>query len=194
MTFDPAIERKLQQGFKYLNYFMLLLWRLGLGWMLNSYPPTFGRYLVITHTGRKSGKRRRTPLNYAEVDGELYIVAGFGKKADWYHNIAANPQVEIWLKDGWYAGVAEDISDGPEKVKLMRPVLIGSGFVASLFGLNIKKMSDEELGEMCASYRLFHLKRTAPITGRGGPGDLAWVWQIATLYLLLARCRGKKRK
>ena len=64
-----------------------------------------GQIMVLTHTGRKSGLRRRTPVNYALVDGEVYCTAGFGQISDWYRNILANPQVEVWLPDGWWAGV-----------------------------------------------------------------------------------------
>ncbi len=87
----PEVEERLRTGFKVLNKFMLLMWRLGLGWMLNIWPAGFGRIMVITHTGRKSGLRRRTPLNYAEVDGEIYCTAGFGHISDWYRNIMADP-------------------------------------------------------------------------------------------------------
>jgi len=33
---------------------------------------------VITHTGRKTGRKRRTPVNYAVVRDDVYCTAGFG--------------------------------------------------------------------------------------------------------------------
>ena len=45
MTINPELENKLRQGFKYLNRFMLLMWRLGLGKWLNMWPAGLGRYL-----------------------------------------------------------------------------------------------------------------------------------------------------
>jgi hypothetical protein len=52
MSLDPQLEKQLRHvWFKNLNKFMLLMWRLGLGWMLNSWPEVFGRFLVRTNTG-----------------------------------------------------------------------------------------------------------------------------------------------
>lgn len=82
MTINPEVENKLRQGFKYLNRFMLLMWRLGMGKWLNMWPAGLGRYLVITHIGRKSGQRRRTPVNYATVDEEIDVTVGFGSTSD----------------------------------------------------------------------------------------------------------------
>ena len=185
MSLDPQLEKQLRHfWFKYLNKFMLLMWRLGLGWMINAWPDVFGRIMVITNTGWKTGLRRRTPVNYANVFGEIYCTAGFGKVAHWYKNIQANPNVEIWLPDGWWAGVAEDVTDAENRLFLLREVLIASGFAAYAAGINPRTITDEELAETTASYRLIHIKRTEARTGSGGPGELAWVWPVATVLLL----------
>ena len=76
---DPHFLEQLRQGFKrYLNPFMRTLFRLGLATWFNVWPEVSGRVMVITHTGRKTGQPRRTPVNYAIVDGEVYCVVGFG--------------------------------------------------------------------------------------------------------------------
>jgi hypothetical protein len=72
-------------------------------------------------------------------------------------------------------------------------VLIGSGFVAYVAGLNPHRLSDAELQAVTASYRLLHIRRTQARTGPGGPGDLAWVWPVATLALLMMWPRPRKR-
>ncbi len=187
----PQTEAKLRQAFKRGNPFMLMLWRLGLGAWVNAWPDVGGRILVLSHTGRKSGLRRRTPLNYAIVDGEVYVVAGFGSIADWYRNLRANPQVEVWLPDGWWAGEAEEVTDPALRLPLMRQVLIASGFAARLAGLEPRRMPDADLEAATRSYCLIHIRRTAARTGLGGPGDLAWVWPAATFWLLLQR-RGRR--
>ena len=183
-TINPQVEEGLRQGFRYMNRFMLMLWRLGLGPWLNSWPKVGGRIMVITHTGRKSGARRRTPVNYAVVEGEVYCVAGFGAGSDWYRNILKQPQVEVWLPDGWWCGVAEDVSAHPARLKLLREVLIASGFAAYAAGINPYAISDAELDQAAKEYRLIHIRRTEARTGAGGPGDLAWVWPLATMILL----------
>ncbi len=179
-----SMERTLQQGFKYFNRFMLLMWRLGLGREINFWPKLVGRILVITHTGRKTGLRRRTPVNYAVVDGDIYVTAGFGKGSDWYRNIIANPDLEVWLPDGWWAGKAEEVMDPEIRIRMMRQVLIASGFAAFAAGINPYQIADEELEKVTQNYPLIRIRRIEACTGPGGPGDLAWVWPLATMLLL----------
>ena len=81
-TIDSRSEQDLRQGFKYFNRFMLLMWRLGLGRWINLWPEVGGRIMVITHTGRKTGMRRRTPVNYTIANGDIYCTAGFGGVSD----------------------------------------------------------------------------------------------------------------
>ncbi|MEV0543560.1 nitroreductase family deazaflavin-dependent oxidoreductase [Nocardia salmonicida] len=57
--------------------------------------------ILLTTKGAKSGKLRKTPLMRVEHDGEYAIVASLGgapKNPVWYHNIKADPHVE--LRDG----------------------------------------------------------------------------------------------
>jgi len=181
---DPLIEERLRQGFKRFNRFMMLMWRLGLGPWVNVWPEVGGRIMVITHTGRKTGIRRRTPVNYTIADGEVYCTAGFGSKSDWYRNISANPEVEVWLPNGWWTGVAEEITDPGTRMPLLRQVLIDSGFAAHAAGIDPVGITNQELEAVTADYRLIHIRRTGACAGPGGPGDLAWVWPLATMILL----------
>lgn len=182
----------LRRFFKIMNIGMLWLWRLGLGPLLSFWPTGLGRYLVIVHTGRKSGLPRRTPVNYTLIDGEIYVTAGFGRMADWVRNIRANPHVEVWLPDGWWNGVVEDVTGQAGHGEKLRRVLIDSGFAAPLFGgFNPRSASDAEIARVTADYRLLHIRRTEARTGPGGPGEYAWVWPILTFLLLLGRRRGK---
>jgi deazaflavin-dependent oxidoreductase (nitroreductase family) len=145
--------------------------------------------MVLTTTGRKSGRARRTPLNYAIVDGDIYCTAGFGGISDWYRNMLADPEVEVWLPDGWWLGVAEEVTDDAMHLPLLRQVLIGSGIVAPLAGVNPHTLTDEALAAATAPYRLIRIRRTEARTGPDGPGDLAWVWPLSTIVALLLLAR-----
>ena len=186
---------RLRRLFRVLNRLMVILFRLGLGAWGNA--SKYGGYImVIKNTGRKSGLSRLTPVNYAMVNGDVYCTAGFGEASDWYRNIMTNPQVEIWLPDGRWAGVAEDVTGLSGRASIFRQVIIASGFAGLLFGVNQKKMSDSELDELLAHYRLIRIRRTGALTGPGGPGDLAWVWPLTTLvllFLLVSGRSGRKR-
>ena len=57
--------------------------------------------ILLTSIGAKSGKLRKTPLMRIEHDGEYAVVASMGGAPThpvWYHNLVANPHVE--LQDG----------------------------------------------------------------------------------------------
>jgi deazaflavin-dependent oxidoreductase (nitroreductase family) len=57
--------------------------------------------IVLTTLGARSGKIRKTPLMRVEHDGRYAVVASLGGAPDhpvWYHNVIANPRVE--LQDG----------------------------------------------------------------------------------------------
>ncbi len=192
-TLSPQGERLLQQGFRYFNKGMVFLWRLGLGRWINFWPSGTGQIMVITHTGRRSGRRLHNPVNYAVVDGDVYCTAGFGEKSDWYRNLRAHPEVEVWLPDSWYQGFAEDVTGCPGATTILRQVLIASGFAARAEGIEPRTISDEELERLTANYRLVCIHLTKPRTGPGGPGDLAWVWPLATLILLLTWPRRRRR-
>lgn len=183
MEHSGVSDESLAKLFKRFNRFMLLLWRLGLGAWGNA--TRYGGYvMVIKHKGRNTGKTHYAPVNYTIIEDDIYCVAALGQKADWYRNLLADPEVEVWLPDSRWAGVAEDISDSQNRVDLIRQVLIASGFAAPLFGVNPKQLSDDELSDLCQQYRLIKIKKTAPVTGPGGPGDLAWIWPLSTFVLL----------
>lgn len=58
-----------------------------------------GRPMLLLHTvGAKSGKSRVNPLAYLAEDGRYFIFAskaGAPTNPDWYHNLKANPDVQI---------------------------------------------------------------------------------------------------
>lgn len=165
--------------FKHLNRVTILEWRLGLGGWMNRGPMILGRYMVLTTRGRKTGLPRRTPVNCARDGARVYCVAGFGARADWYRNLVANPAVEVWLPEGAWAGRATTVTDAEERRRVMRAVLVASGFAASLFGgLDPNAMSDEAVQEATAEWPLVRVELEYPLPQTEGPGDLAWVWPL----------------
>lgn len=70
----------------------ILFYRVGLGFILGD------RFLLLTHTGRKSGLPRKVVLEVVQHDkdrGSYYIAAGFGPRSDWYQNLLKTPAAEI---------------------------------------------------------------------------------------------------
>jgi deazaflavin-dependent oxidoreductase (nitroreductase family) len=57
------------------------------------------RLLMLEHIGRKSGARRDVVLEVVDhPTPETFLVAsGFGGKAQWFRNVAANPRVRVYV-------------------------------------------------------------------------------------------------
>src|SRR6188508_2803425 len=73
--------------------------------------------IVLTSVGAKTGKLRKTALMRVEHEGDYAVVASQGgapKHPVWYHNLKANPHVE--LQDGATRGdyLAREVT-GDEK-------------------------------------------------------------------------------
>jgi deazaflavin-dependent oxidoreductase (nitroreductase family) len=81
-----------------LRFFLRLpvvLYHVHLGWLLGQ------RFLLLTHTGRKSGKQRRVVVEvvtHNEVTGAYYIASGWRGKSDWFRNILVNPRVSFTVR------------------------------------------------------------------------------------------------
>jgi deazaflavin-dependent oxidoreductase (nitroreductase family) len=59
--------------------------------------------VLLTHTGARSGKKRRTPLSYFTDSDDVVLIASRGGHRNhpaWYGNVVANPEVELWTKGG----------------------------------------------------------------------------------------------
>ncbi|MEW5829027.1 MAG: nitroreductase family deazaflavin-dependent oxidoreductase [Chloroflexota bacterium] len=67
--------------------------------------------LLLTHTGRKSGLPRHTPLEFTcEPDTDSYLImAGWGGKTDWLRNVIANPEVRVQVGKRKFEAVAEPL-------------------------------------------------------------------------------------
>lgn len=183
MAESSSLGRRL---FRLMNKGMVLLWRLRRS-NRDMATPYGGYVMVLVNTGRRSGLRRYTPLNYAEVAGEIWCLAGFGAVSDWYRNLLAHPEVELWLPDGRrLAALAADASDLPDsqRIPMLRAVLVNSGFAAHLAGLHVRRLSDAELGAATAGYRLVRLQPIGVSDSPGpAPGDLARVGRTSAVVL-----------
>ena len=81
------------RGFKRL-FFRAPIWcyRLGCSWLLGK------RFLLLTHSGRKSGLPRQTVLEvvqYNKDTGTYLIASGYGRQSNWYRNLLKTPEVTI---------------------------------------------------------------------------------------------------
>ena len=79
--------------------------------------------IIVTNRGRKTGAVRKTPLMRV-VDGNNYILVasqgGAPRHPQWYHNLKANPDVEIRDKTEVHAMRVREVVDPVEKARLWK--------------------------------------------------------------------------
>ena len=78
--------------------------------------------LLLTTTGRKSGKEYTTPLIFGESDGACVIVASQGgtpEHPDWYLNLEAHPEVGVQVKADRFRARPR-IAEGEERERLWK--------------------------------------------------------------------------
>ena len=139
---DEKIRVKTLKRYNMLNkYLVIPLYRLRILPLLG-----FGRiFLILTTKGRKTGKKRRTPLEYHWIDRIMTIFSGRGEDSGWLRNIRAN-QDSVWVRHGFHSFPArvEFMSNEYDKLKIIRWYGVKHSRSAKmLFGWN-KKIDDPD--------------------------------------------------
>ena len=65
--------------------------------------------VLLTTTGRRSGRQHTTPLMYLAEGDRVYVIASKGgspSHPDWYHNLVANPTVTLEVGSERYEAIA----------------------------------------------------------------------------------------
>jgi deazaflavin-dependent oxidoreductase (nitroreductase family) len=79
--------------------------------------------IIVTNRGWKTGAVRKTPLMRV-VDGQNYVLVasqgGAPQHPFWYHNLKANPDVEIRDKTETYAMRVREVEDAAERERLWK--------------------------------------------------------------------------
>jgi deazaflavin-dependent oxidoreductase (nitroreductase family) len=68
--------------------------------------------LLITFTGRKSGKTYTTPVSYSQSDGQVTIFT----HADWWKNLRGDVPVMLHIRGRDLQGLAEPIAEDKQAV------------------------------------------------------------------------------
>lgn len=81
--------------------------------------------LLLTTTGRKSGRPRDIAIYYFEVEGKIVIIAsniGRDHHPAWYLNLKANPEVKIQIGADVSSRIARE-AEGAERERLWQAVV-----------------------------------------------------------------------
>jgi deazaflavin-dependent oxidoreductase (nitroreductase family) len=149
---DPKPPRGWQKIFFKMPVFVA---RLGFaGW-----ESLFGlEWMLLTTTGRKSGKKRYTMVDVLLYDHDTdtyFIEVGFGKNSDWYRNIQTHPLFEAQVKRRRFKARAEKLSpdkNGDIMISFVRCRPVYAKSVMKMAGVAFA--TEEELRRMASQWLL----------------------------------------
>jgi deazaflavin-dependent oxidoreductase (nitroreductase family) len=154
----------------------ILLYRLGLGKVI-------GKYIMIISTiGRKSGKVRRTPIEFYQRDDLIYAISGFEKDPDWYRNLLAHPYVTLQNNQGTHRVFArrpESESEWQGALEYLTESPVSNLSIPEV----INNMDDPEVQEQIRKWPVVLFEPTDEPCPEPLEIDLLWAWPLILLFL-----------
>ena len=187
----PAIHAAFNSANKYVGVPAL---KMGMGRYMSN--PLTGYLMILRTRGRKSGEMRDAPLGYTIVGEYVYCIAGFGRRAHWFQNVLADPKVEVILPGRAFGGLAEEVTDDDERIRVVAPLLRSMGVVAGMMGMgNPWRDSPDAIARKCEGMPLVRIKATGIAAGPEDPGGWFWVLVMAvSAWWLLRMLRRRPRR
>jgi deazaflavin-dependent oxidoreductase (nitroreductase family) len=120
------------------------------------------QWMLITTTGRKTGKRREVMvdvMDYDKTTDTYYIEAAYGARADWYKNMQSNPIFEAQVgrrKFNARAGALSNEGAGEMLVQFYRRKPAYTRSVMAMVGVKFK--DEDELRAIAKNLTLLAVK------------------------------------
>ncbi|HYL39951.1 MAG TPA: nitroreductase/quinone reductase family protein, partial [Candidatus Binatus sp.] len=151
--------------------------RSGLGWLLGS--PATGYLMLLRTRGRHTGLVREAPLGYVIDGGAVYCVAGYGRTTPWFHNLVADPAVEVVLPTRRFRGRAAPVTDRAEWLRTYRALIASFGIVGRLVAPDVARLDDEALVTEHAALPVVRITpepgERSLVAGPFDPGGRGWL-------------------
>ena len=112
---DFNFKQKPSGIFKHFLHAPTWLYRAHIGFVFGN------RFLMIEHSGRKSGNRYRTVLEVAgryPEDNDWIVTSGTGPQADWYRNLQSHGVEGVWIGSKRYRASVRFL-EAPEAAGVM---------------------------------------------------------------------------
>ena len=161
-----------------------MMWRMGFG-------PVMGKIiLILSQTGRKSGKARHTPLEYHTYQGQIYVVNAYGKHSAWSKNLRADPRATLQMADGVHSMRAHFLETA-EEYDHAYGLYENDAFVRAFLNMFGIHPTREEFINMRERFEMITFYPTDEPTPAPLEVDLKWVPPLALGALLLGYVIGK---
>jgi deazaflavin-dependent oxidoreductase (nitroreductase family) len=131
-----------------------------------------GSILLLRTTGRRSGLTREAPLGYTVFDGRVVVVAGYGRRAHWFLNAMADPEVEVLLPGALIAGRAEEITAPDQRRTAFRALVASMGVIGRLTLGEVRSLSDAQVDTFAEAFPILAITPTAIRPGPFDPGGV----------------------
>lgn len=154
----------------------LLLYRLGLGKVIGKY------IMVISTYGRKTGKVRRTPIEYFQQGDLIYAISGFERDPDWYQNLKANPHVTLQTNQGTHQMLART-PENEEEWQGIYDYLAKSPVPVLIIPEVIKRLDDPEVQKEIRKWPVVVFEPSEETCPEPLAIDLLWAWPFILLIL-----------
>lgn len=78
-----------------------------------------GSVLLLTFSGRRSGKRYTTPMSYVREGDEIFM----STEAPWWRNLEGGVEVAVRMRGKVLSGIAESVTDEDEVVEGLKTIV-----------------------------------------------------------------------
>lgn len=143
--------------------------------------------LVLTTRGRNSGLPRHTMVSAVDVDGQDYIVSGWGPRSQWVKNIKNDPLVTVQVYQRTYSARIRRIADLEEFSRVVEKMFQTGGdshFKPWLASLGIEYSPDDMTAkrDRISMYGFDPIDQEGPAPLRR---DLAWVFPLILVIIFI---------
>ena len=112
MSSNATARPRPGRGLRLMLRVPVLLYRLGFAGQLGERD-----IMLLTTTGRRSGRQRVSGLNYAVDGATVYVAAGWGPRTGWYQNLLAKPEVAVQIGRRRLAARGRPVTDASEAAR-----------------------------------------------------------------------------
>lgn len=161
----------------------IYFYRMGLGGLLNSV-----HIMILVTRGRKSGLPRYTPVEYRQHGSKIYIISGWGERAEWVRNLTVTPSVTAQQGGDSMSACAEIVTNEGEALRVLHLFRRrGPSIYDAIFARITDRAAADELALIEIARRVTIVRldpQAAPSNLPPLSSDLGWIMPAAAVGII----------